>query len=535
MKNKISLIGFLMVLSLVFLTQTLVVNAAPVLIDGSANFPAYPYNTVPYMNAGGDYVGCGPTTGAMILAYFEHNFGATGLLTNPVAGVNEGLDTAWELNSGSYMKTHGAEDPPNNGFGYPADIKPGMEDYAEDRGYEIKVMVHYEIGKNPADVPAAYGAYGDGWTDDTDFWIDLGGDVWDIDPDKFCDFVSPKLAAGIGIWLSVDPGDSFGNPTGDASHWIPCVGVDKDADTYYYYNTYDTAMHSDDIKAVGAPGAGAWAIGFMRTVTYIGPTEDPSQDVHDVEAVSQTVTDNEVEPGDLVDIDVTVHNNGDYTETFDLTCYYDSVEIGTILVVNLASGETRVATFTWDTTGVSEDSYSITAWADSDEIITEVDEANNYCTMPLEITIAEEPIEEDVHDVEAVSQTVTDNEVDPGDLVDISVTVHNNGDFTETFDLTCYYDSVEIGKVRVIDLAPGESRVVIFTWDTAGIPVNEYDIKAWADSSDEIVEVDEDKNWCTMDLKLFVIPEVPLGTIVAALSMFVALIGYVGFKRHRTK
>ena len=54
------------------------------------------------------------------------------------------------------------------------------------------------------------------------------------------------------------------------------------------------------------------------------------------------------------------------------------MEIGTILVVNLAPGETRVATFTWDTTGVSEDSYSITAWADSDEIITEVDEANNY-------------------------------------------------------------------------------------------------------------------------------------------------------------
>lgn len=33
----------------------------------------------------------------------------------------------------------------------------------------------------------------------------------------------------------------------------------------------------------------------------------------------------------------------------------------------------------------------------------------------------------------------------------------------------------------------------------------------------------------------FVIPEIPLGTILAAIAMFLALIGYVGIKRHRTK
>ncbi len=144
-----------------------------------------------------------------------------------------------------------------------------------------------------------------------------------------------------------------------------------------------------------------------------------------------------------------------------------------------------------------------------------------------------EPVED--HDVEAVSQTVTENEVMPGDLVDIDVTVQNNGDFTETFDLTCYYDSVEIGTVTVVDLAPAEVRVVTFTWDTTGMPQNGYPIKAWADSGEAIVEVNEDNNWCTMPLNVFVVPELPLGTILAALSMFVSLIGYVGFKRYRTK
>ena len=162
-----------------------------------------------------------------------------------------------------------------------------------------------------------------------------------------------------------------------------------------------------------------------------------------------------------------------------------------------------------------------------------------YLTMDSNKTVTayftEIPAYYDVHDVEAVSQTVADNKVLPGDWVDIDVTVRNNGNFTESFDVTCYYNGSEIDTIRVWNLTSGESRVVTFTWDTAGVPMNEYDITALADSSAEIVEVDEDNNWCTMPLKLFVIPEVPLGTILTILTMFIGLIGYLGFKRLRKK
>ena len=139
------------------------------------------------------------------------------------------------------------------------------------------------------------------------------------------------------------------------------------------------------------------------------------------------------------------------------------------------------------------------------------------------------------HDVEAVSQTVTDNEVLPGECVDIDVTVRNNGDVTETFDLTCYYDSLEIGTVLVVDLAPNETRLVTFTWDTTGIPMNGYPIMAWADSCESIIEINEENNWCTMPLNIFVVPELPLGTIAAMASMMLALVGYAGYMRKRTK
>ena len=67
--------------------------ADPVYLNDFGKFPAYPYNTAAYMQNNA-YVGCGPTTGAMTLGYFEHAYFLQGLLANPIAGVDEGLDTA---------------------------------------------------------------------------------------------------------------------------------------------------------------------------------------------------------------------------------------------------------------------------------------------------------------------------------------------------------------------------------------------------------------------------------------------------------
>lgn len=139
------------------------------------------------------------------------------------------------------------------------------------------------------------------------------------------------------------------------------------------------------------------------------------------------------------------------------------------------------------------------------------------------------------HDVAAVSQTVTGNTVEQGELVDIDVTVQNNGDVTETFDVRCTYDSMEIGTKTVTNLAPGASTVVTFTWDTTGVPLNGYAITAHADSGETIDETDEDNNFCYMPLNIFVVPESPLGTLLVPFCMFFAFVGYTCSKRYRKK
>ncbi|MEJ2629510.1 MAG: hypothetical protein P8078_13280 [bacterium] len=146
-------------------------------------FPAYPYNTAAYKQ-GGAFVGCGPTTGAMILGYFQHVYNLpdqNGLLTDPSQGVDEGLNTAWALHGSEYMQTQ------SNGFGSQYKIKSGLEDYAEDQGYEVEVMIHVSpTYSSDSDSWDDYGDYGEAWTNDGYFWQENPGGDWEIDPDDFC-------------------------------------------------------------------------------------------------------------------------------------------------------------------------------------------------------------------------------------------------------------------------------------------------------------------------------------------------------------
>ncbi len=106
-------------------------------------------------------------------------------------------------------------------------------------------------------------------------------------------------------------------------------------------------------------------------------------------------------------------------------------------------------------------------------------------------------------DVKAVSQTPLKETVIQGELVGIDVVVENAGSYyTESFNVTCYYNGTPIDPIsviRVLNLEPGESRVIRFVWNTSGVPPGNYAIRAFVDSGGEILESDEENNECTSD------------------------------------
>jgi len=95
---------------------------------------------------------------------------------------------------------------------------------------------------------------------------------------------------------------------------------------------------------------------------------------HDIAVTGITTSPTEVVVGDSVSINVTVKNEGDFSETFSVTVRYDENLIGTQTDVSLNAGAIITLNFTWDTAGVSPDDYRIIAEATLD---VDDDQADN--------------------------------------------------------------------------------------------------------------------------------------------------------------
>lgn len=77
------------------------------------------------------------------------------------------------------------------------------------------------------------------------------------------------------------------------------------------------------------------------------------------------------------------------------------------------------------------------------------------------------------HDIAVTNVTYTlpynATAVYPEWMVNVSVTVSNEGVYSETFTGTTYYDSAAIGAQTVSDLSPGATETLTFIWDTTGV------------------------------------------------------------------
>jgi hypothetical protein len=74
-------------------------------------------------------------------------------------------------------------------------------------------------------------------------------------------------------------------------------------------------------------------------------------------------------------VSVTVTNEGDFTETFDVTVYANATIIGTQTVSNLATGTSITLNFIWDTTGLAKGNYTL--WVSASIVTDEIEIYDN--------------------------------------------------------------------------------------------------------------------------------------------------------------
>jgi len=199
---------------------------------------------------------------------------------------------------------------------------------------------------------------------------------------------------------------------------------------------------------------------------------------HDVAVINVIASHTTVIPGQSVQINATVENQGGYAENFNVTACYNFEVIET-QSVSLDPEECTVLTFTWDTTGVSKGDYTISAKASA--VPDETDTTDNTKAADNMITILTLGHDVAIKEV-APSKTV----VGQGYSLSITVTTKNYGSFTETFNVSVFYDETAItlpdGKNYTTTTLPsGNSTTLAFAWNTTGVAKGNYTITAHAE------------------------------------------------------
>jgi len=97
------------------------------------------------------------------------------------------------------------------------------------------------------------------------------------------------------------------------------------------------------------------------------------------------------------------------------------------------------------------------------------------------------------HDVAITNVVISASEVSAGEMVTITVTTKNLGTESESFDVTAYYDGNDVDSEQVTDLDSGSEETLTFDWDTTGVAVGSYRIKAVASAVEGEGNVDNNE------------------------------------------
>jgi parallel beta-helix repeat protein len=146
-----------------------------------------------------------------------------------------------------------------------------------------------------------------------------------------------------------------------------------------------------------------------------------------------------------------------------------------IMAKNIVGGLCSGGNYWSDYTGVDEKSGPYQNETGSDGIgdtpyFINANNTDEYPLMTLKLL---------AHDVAVTGVLPSKTVVGRGYSLKINVTLENQGNYTETFNVTVYANTTSIGS-QTITLTSGASTTITFTWNTTDIPYGNYTISAYA-------------------------------------------------------
>jgi len=129
-----------------------------------------------------------------------------------------------------------------------------------------------------------------------------------------------------------------------------------------------------------------------------------------------------------------------------------------------------------------------------------------------------------------------------GETLNITVTVKNKGNETESFNVALYYDNILISKKPITGLVPQMETSIVFEWNTSGAATGSYVIKGVADKVEGEIDVGDN---IFVDGTVIIFPTffpfVTLDWIFLLFMFIIALMGslilllFIGYLKRRKR
>jgi hypothetical protein len=213
--------------------------------------------------------------------------------------------------------------------------------------------------------------------------------------------------------------------------------------------------------------------------------------IHNIAIVDIKPSANIVYVGDSLQINVSILNKGTETENFSVGVYYDFTLIETLQVSAFAPSAQQTLTFMWNTSSVSEGLYQISAFA---PLPDDIDVSDNTFLNGI-VQVKAKPHLLLFHDIAVLTVSPSLTSLYAGEIDEIYVVVKNQGNFTESFNVTIFYDGNIIDTLRVEELESNAQVMLHFIWNTQNVPEGNYTLSALASAVSE--EENLDNNLCT--------------------------------------
>ncbi len=181
--------------------------------------------------------------------------------------------------------------------------------------------------------------------------------------------------------------------------------------------------------------------------------------------------------GETVNVNATVKNSGEEIESFNVNTYYNETNlIETFHISDLQPNTQVTVIFIWNTSYVEEGRYQISAYAEPVPSETYISD-NLYVNGFVEISTKPTPM---IHDIAVLNVTSSSTLIYTGETVDICVVVKNQGNYTESFNVTASYSNNDIETKFVENLEPNGQKNLVFQWNTQNVAEGNYTLSARA-------------------------------------------------------